>query len=80
MDRHIYALDKIEEEIATLENIDTKEKIELNIKFLPQPLKEGSILKKINDTYYLDKDEEEKRRREILERFKKLRKNHELND
>ena len=36
MDKQLYAIDKIEEDIATLENIDTNEKIEINTYFLPQ--------------------------------------------
>ena len=70
-----YALDRIEENIAILENIQTGEKINVSIFKLPQNLHEGTILKKKNNTYIIDNQEEEKRRKEIEEKFKKLRGN-----
>ena len=42
---------------------------------LPQNLHEGTILKEKNNTYTIDIQEEEKRRKEIEEKFKKLRGN-----
>lgn len=70
-----YALDRIEENIAILENIQTGEKIKVSIFNLPQNIHEGTILKKENNTYIIDNQEEEKRRKEIEEKFKKLRGN-----
>ena len=70
-----YALDRIEENIAILENIQTGEKIKVSIFKLPQNLHEGTILKEENNTYIIDNQEEEKRRKEIEEKFKKLRGN-----
>lgn len=71
-----YAIDRIIDNIAVLENIETKEKKEVNIDALPENVKEGSILiEKIN--YILDLDEEEKRReilRARLDRLKKIKK------
>ncbi len=70
-----YALDRIEEDIAILENIETGKLIKISIFNLPQNIHEGTILKKENNTYLIDTKEEEKRRRKIQEKFKKLRGN-----
>lgn len=70
-----YALDRIEEDIAILENIETGELIKISIFNLPQNIYEGTILKKENNTYLIDTKEEEKRRKLIEEKFKKLRGN-----
>ena len=70
-----YALDRIEENIAILENIQTGEKRKISIFKLPKNLHEGIILKKENNTYIIDNQEEEKRRKEIEDKFKKLRGN-----
>lgn len=70
-----YALDRIEEDIAILENIKTGEKRKISIFNLPQNIHEGTILKKENNTYLIDTKEEEKRRKLIEDKFKKLRGN-----
>ena len=70
-----YAIDRIEENIAILENINTKEKLEINITELPKGIKEGSILVIKDNKYIIDEDEEEKRRKIILEKFNKLKRN-----
>lgn len=70
-----YALDRIEENIAILENIETGERRKISIFNLPQNIHEGTILKKENNTYLIDTKEEEKRRKLIEEKFKKLRGN-----
>lgn len=70
-----YALDRIENNIAILENIITGEKRKISIFNLPQNIHEGTILKEENNTYTIDIQEEEKRRMLIEEKFKKLRGN-----
>ena len=70
-----YAIDRIEENIAILEDINTKEKLEININELPKEIKEGSILVFKDNKYIIDEDEEEKRRKIILEKFNKLKRN-----
>ena len=70
-----YALDRIEENIAILENIETGERRKISIQHLPPNIHEGTILKEKNNTYTIDIQEEEKRRRKIQEKFKKLRGN-----
>jgi hypothetical protein len=69
----IYIVDRIEDDIAVLENKDTKEIINIPKKDLPK-IKEGSVLKYENDKYTIDKEEEEKRKKAVLEKFNKLRK------
>lgn len=70
-----YAIDQIIDDIALLENIETKEKKEVLIKNLPKNIKDGSIV--IEDiTYKLDTTEEKNRRETIknkLERLKKIK-------
>lgn len=68
-----WAIDKIENNIAILEEITTKEKKEVSTLILPSSIHEGSILIFENNTYSLDIEIEQKRRQEILERFKRLR-------
>lgn len=69
-----WIVDRIEENIAVLEQKITKEKKEVDITTLPFSLHEGSILIFEEGNYILEEDEEIKRRKEIEERFKKLRK------
>ena len=69
----IYIVDKIENDIAVLENKDTREIINVNISCLPSLIKEGSILKYDGSKYYIDNELERKRRQDLLERFKRLK-------
>lgn len=69
-----WSIDRIEESTAILENITTKEKKEVDITLLPLNIKEGTILSYIDNSYNLELSLEEQRRKELLERFKKLRK------
>ena len=69
-----YSIDRIEDNVAVLENIEDKEKREVDISLLPKGSREGSILLFRNDKYELDLDEEEIRRKRIMEKFKRLKK------
>lgn len=69
-----FSIDRIEGTIAILEDIDTKEKKELDISLLPNTIKEGSILLLKNNKYIIDKKEEEVRRKRIMAKFNKLKK------
>jgi len=75
MDNNTYSIDRIEDNIAILENRTTLELKEVDITLLPNNIKEGSILEFKNDTYTLELSKEEKIRQEILEKFQRLRKN-----
>ena len=70
-----YAVDRIINNIAILENIDTLETKEIALTTLPFSIYEGAILIYQDNNYILDKTEEEKRKRTILEKFNKLRNN-----
>lgn len=69
-----YSIDRIENNIAIIENITTGEKKEIEISKLPDNIKEGNILIEEENNYYLDYEEEEKRRKNIKSRFENLKK------
>ena len=70
-----YAVDRVEENIAVCQNLDTNEIIEIDLKILPKRIKDGTILIYEDNKYKIDKKEEEKRRLAILEKFNRLKKN-----
>lgn len=70
-----YSVDKIDEKIALLENIETKEKIELALSSLPSGLREGMILSFINDTYVINNKVEIERRTMLRGKFNRLKNN-----
>ncbi|MBR5826631.1 MAG: DUF3006 domain-containing protein [Clostridia bacterium] len=59
-------VDRIEEGIAVLEKEDLTH-ISINLSDLPKGTKEGCVLSFDGTTYVLDLDEEERRRKRILE-------------
>lgn len=67
-----YAIDQIIDNIAILENIETKEKLEVDIKLLPKNVKEKNVLVEKNGKYFKDKKEEEARLKRIEEKLKRL--------
>lgn len=69
-----YSIDRIEGNIAILEDINTKEKIELDISLLPNNIKEGNILLLKDNIYIIDETEEDLKRKRIMEKFNKLKK------
>jgi len=69
-----YAVDKIEENIVTLESLDTKEKKEVLLEVLPSNIKEGTILTYENEIYKKDKVLEQQRKTSIQNKFNMLRK------
>ena len=77
-DKMIYIIDRIENNIAVLENKDTKEIINMPLNKLPSNLKEGNVLKYENNTYTKDTEEENNRKKTILEKFNKLRNNKDI--
>lgn len=69
-----YAIDRIENNIAILEDIQTKERIEIETSLLPRNVKEGNILIQKDNEYILNESEEDIRRKRIMEKFNKLKK------
>ncbi len=67
-----YAIDQIIDNIAILENIETKEKLEVDTKLLPKNVKEKNVLVEKNGKYFKDKKEEEARLKRIEEKLKRL--------
>lgn len=67
-----YAIDQIIDNIAILENIETKEKLEVDTNLLPKNIKEKNILVEKNGKYFKDKKEEEVRLKRIEEKLKRL--------
>lgn len=70
----MYIIDRIEGNIAVLENSSTKQMLEVNINNLPNNIKEGSVLIQENDKFKLNINEEEIRRKRIEEKFNKIKK------
>ena len=68
-----YAVDKIEENIAELENLETGEHLYINVKKLPAKVKEQDVLVYISKKYVLDNKEKEERKRKINKKFEQLR-------
>ena len=69
-----YSVDKIEENIVTLESLDTKEKKEVLLEVLPSNIKEGTIITYENEIYKIDEILEHQRRTSIKNKFDMLRK------
>ncbi len=69
-----FSVDRIENNIAILENINSKEKKELNTSILPKDIKEGTILEFNNNNFEIDEQAESIRRQRIIEKFNKLKK------
>lgn len=66
-----YSIDRIEDNIAMIQNIETGEKIEINIELLPENIKEGTILKK-EEKYTIDEETTNDRKESIQNRFNQL--------
>ena len=70
----MYSVDKIENEIVTIEDIETGKIKNVNLKLLPKEVKENDILKFDGNTYSIDLNEKEKRINRIKEKMNKLKK------
>lgn len=68
-----YSVDKIENGIAILENIENNDLEEVLVSLLPSETKEKSILKKINSQFILDNEEEVKRTKLIQDKLNRLK-------
>ena len=70
----MYSVDKIENGIATIENLLTKELINVKLKDLPNNVKEKDVLKYDGNSYILDEPLKEKRTRMLKDKMELLRK------
>ena len=68
-----YSVDRIEEDIIVLENIDNKEIIEINKSELDFEVIDGNILRLIDGKFVLDKEIEIKRKESLRERLNRLK-------
>ena len=69
-----YVVDRIEENIAILESLSTKEQKEVLLEVLPSNIKKGIILTYENNIFTKDEVLEQQRRTSIQNKFDKLRK------
>lgn len=53
----IFTVDRIEDDIVVLENRTTEGTIDVNINELPNNIKTGDIIRKINGKYFIDEEE-----------------------
>ena len=68
-----YAVDRIEGDIVILENLETKEKKEVQKSELPNTIKESNIVIESNNTYSISQEEENERLKLIQEKFNKIK-------
>ena len=68
-----FVVDRIEEEIIVLENIENKTLINIDKKQLNFAVNEGNVLIKKNEQFFLDEETEKTRRKKIQEKFAKLK-------
>lgn len=68
-----YSVDRIEEDIIVLENIENKEIIEINKSELDFEVVDGNILRLIDGKFVLDKKTEVKRKESLRERLNRLK-------
>ena len=64
-------MDRLEENAAVLEN-ENGEFIDVALNLLPKETRQGSVLRRENGQYLLDRDEEERRRRANFLRQERL--------
>ncbi|MBR3161637.1 MAG: DUF3006 domain-containing protein [Bacilli bacterium] len=68
-----YIVDRFEEDIVVLEKNSTNEMIEIDKSILSDNIHEGSVIIYDGNKYYLDNEDEKKRRKDILEKFMRLK-------
>lgn len=69
-----YVVDKVEENVAVLENLATGEILEVDLSLLPNEIRESNVLVCNNNRYFIDSFEESSRRDMLKNKFDKLRK------
>lgn len=67
-----FTVDRIEDDIVVLENRTTQEMININISELPNDIKTGDILKKVNGKYFVDEEETKNVERRIEDKMNDL--------
>lgn len=70
----MYTVDRIEKEYIVLENRNTLEMINVEKEMLPNNIKEQDIVNFINNKYIIDKELTNSTKKNIKDRFNKLKK------
>ncbi len=70
----MYTVDRIEKEYIVLENRETLEMINVEKEMLPNNIKEQDIVNFINNKYIIDKELTNSTKKNIKDRFNKLKK------
>lgn len=68
-----FAVDKIENDIVILENVSDNSILEVNVKNLPEGIKECDIVRLENNKYVLDNNEKNERLRRIKLKMESLK-------
>lgn len=68
-----YAVDKIIDEIAVIEDMETREMKEVNLELLPEEIQEGNILVYQDNEYSIDRQYEATRRQTLEEKLEELK-------
>ena len=68
-----YAVDKIIDEIAVIEDMETQEMKEVNLELLPEEIQEGNILVYQDNEYFIDRQYEATRRQTLEEKLEELK-------
>lgn len=68
-----YSVDRIEEDIIVLENIENKEIIEISKSELDFEVVDGNILKLVDGKFVLDQETEVSRKESLRERLNRLK-------
>lgn len=68
-----YSVDRIEEDIIVLENIENKEIIEISKSELDFEVVDGNILKLVDGKFVLDQELEVSRKESLRERLNRLK-------
>lgn len=69
-----YSVDRIENDKVIVQNLETLQMEEIPKDKIPFIVQDGDILKSDGNSYYLDNDEKENRRKRIQEKLDKLKK------
>lgn len=67
-----YCVDRIEDNLVVLENLENESIIEIDKEKLQDGIHEGSIVVYKDNEYYIDNEEEQKRKESIKNRFSNL--------
>lgn len=68
----IFTVDRIEDDIVVLENRTTQEIVNISISELPNEIKTGDIVKKINGKYFIDEEETKSVKKRIEDKMNDL--------